>query len=103
MFSGKLKEEKVLYCERFVEFLIDVEAQLPTRRFFNALMDDSHIVTISQLSNLAKRDEGQLFTEVSFTLRPKLKFYLFPLTRATLKKKAPSQKNLFKFSVNFFF
>ena len=68
MFSGKLKEEKVLYCERFVEFLIDVEAQLPTRRFFNALMDDSHIVTISQLSNLAKRDEGQLFTEVIFTL-----------------------------------
>ena len=103
MFSGKLKEEKVLYCERFVEFLIDVEAQLPTRRFFNALMDDSHIVTISQLSNLAKRDEGQLFTEVSFTLRPKLKFYLFPLTRATLKKKPLLKKFYFNFQSRIFF
>lgn len=62
--KGKVKEEKIVYCERFVEFLIDVEAQLPTRRFFNALMDDSHIVTISLLSNLAKRKEGQLFTEL---------------------------------------
>ena len=34
--------------------------------------------------------------EVSFG--PKLKFYLCPLTRLTLKK-GPTQKNLFQFSV----
>ena len=61
---GKVKEDKVVYCERFVEFLIDIEAQLPTRRFFNALMDDSHVVTIGLLSNLANREEGHLFSEV---------------------------------------
>ena len=36
-------------------------------------------------------------------VRPKLKFYLFPLTGPTLKKR-PYSKNLFQFSVkNFFF
>ena len=35
-------------------------------------------------------------------LRPKLKFYLFPLTRLTLKK-GPTQKKLFQFSVKNFF
>ena len=54
----------MIYCERFVEFLIDIEAQLPTRRFFNALMDDSHVVTIAMMSNLVNRDEGKLFSEV---------------------------------------
>jgi len=57
--------EKQMYCERFVECLIDVEAQLPTRRFFNALLHDSHVLIISQLSNLNKRKEGKLFSEVS--------------------------------------
>ena len=33
---------------------------------------------------------------------PKLKFYLFPLTRPTLEK-APSQKILLQFSVKIFF
>ena len=37
------------------------------------------------------------------SLRPKLKFYLFPLTSPTLKKR-PYPKNLLQFSVkNFFF
>ena len=58
----------MIYCERFVEFLIDIEAQLPTRRFFNALMDDSHVVTAGLLSSLSNREEGHLFTEVELIL-----------------------------------
>jgi hypothetical protein len=53
-----------MYCERFVEFLVDIEAQLPTRRFFNALMDDSHVLSVSLLSNLNQREDGKLFSEV---------------------------------------
>ncbi|XP_052775236.1 RNA helicase aquarius-like [Mya arenaria] len=62
--KGDVPTEKVMYCERFVEFLIDIEAQLPTRRFFNDLMADTHVLTISLLSNLARREDGTLFTEL---------------------------------------
>lgn len=64
LLSGKAPEDKLMYCERFVEFLIDIEAQLPTRRFFNALLHDSHVLSVSLLSNLNRRKEGKLFSEV---------------------------------------
>ncbi len=33
--DGDVLMDKVHYCERFVELMIDLTAQLPTRRFFN--------------------------------------------------------------------
>lgn len=30
--AGQVDTSKLLYCERFVEFLIDLLSQLPTRR-----------------------------------------------------------------------
>ena len=57
----------VRYCERFIEFLVDLEALLPTRRFFNTVLDDCHVLVRCNLSNLAKREEGKLFTQVSQT------------------------------------
>ncbi|XP_071832631.1 RNA helicase aquarius-like [Apostichopus japonicus] len=62
---------KVHYCERFIELMVDLEAQLPTRRFFNAVLDDAHLVVRCSLSNLSKRPEGKLFVE----LLDMLKFY----------------------------
>lgn len=44
--------------------MIDIEAQLPTRRFFNVLLEDCHLVVKCQLSNLCKRSEGKLFGQV---------------------------------------
>ncbi|GFV81916.1 RNA helicase aquarius [Trichonephila clavipes] len=63
--------ETVHYCERFVELLIDLEALPLTRRFCNVLLDDNHAVVKCQLSNLNKRVEGRLFTQ----LLEILKFY----------------------------
>lgn len=63
--EGTILPELVRYCERFVEFLIDIEALLPTRRFFNTVLDDSHLVVRANLSNLANRQEGKLFSQVS--------------------------------------
>lgn len=45
--------------------MIDLEALLPTRRFFNTVMDDCHMVVRCQLAPLVRRLEGQLFTQVS--------------------------------------
>lgn len=44
--AGKVDEDAVSYCERFLELLTDLVAQLPTRRFFNTLMDSSHFLVI---------------------------------------------------------
>jgi intron-binding protein aquarius len=63
--KGKLMHEVVRYCERFLEFVIDLEALLPTRRFFNTVMDDSHLVVRCLISPLFKRPEGKLFAQVS--------------------------------------
>ena len=64
--KGRIIEETVRYCERFVEFLIDLEALLPTRRFFNTVLDDCHLVVRAQMAPLAQREEGKLFSQVSF-------------------------------------
>ncbi|KAJ8289040.1 hypothetical protein COCON_G00016990 [Conger conger] len=70
--SGPVSMEKVHYCERFIELMIDLEALLPTRRWFNALLDDSHLVVSCHLSNLTQREkEGHLFCQ----LLDMLKFY----------------------------
>jgi intron-binding protein aquarius len=63
--KGQLSEETVRYCERFIEFLTDLEALLPTRRFFNTVLDDCHLVVRAQMSKLAQREEGKLFAQVS--------------------------------------
>ena len=61
----------IAYCERFLELLIDLEAQLPTRRYFNTLLDDSHLVVLCSLAPLVSRTDGNLFAQ----LLEILKFY----------------------------
>ena len=67
-FSAKNFKDRIYYCERFLELMIDIEAQLPTRRFFNVLMDSSHLIVRSKLSTLKNREDGTLFGEVSHSL-----------------------------------
>lgn len=63
--EGEVYEETIRYCERFLEFLIDLEALLPTRRFFNTVMDDCHVVVRCSMAPLLQRPEGNLFAQVS--------------------------------------
>uniref|UniRef100_A0A6P7G067 RNA helicase aquarius-like n=1 Tax=Diabrotica virgifera virgifera TaxID=50390 RepID=A0A6P7G067_DIAVI len=63
--DGICPSDKVHYCERFLELITDLEALLPTRRFFNTVLDDCHLVVHCQLSALARRSEGHLFNQVS--------------------------------------
>ncbi|KAM8833729.1 RNA helicase aquarius isoform 2-T3 [Synchiropus picturatus] len=70
--TGPVSMEQVHYCERFVELMIDLEALLPTRRWFNTVLDDSHLVVSCHLSSLTRREkEGHLFCQ----LLDMLKFY----------------------------
>ena len=61
---GDFPLNKARYCERFLELMVDIEAQLPLRRFVNSLVDDKHMVVHSKLSALQHRPEGSLFVQV---------------------------------------
>ena len=52
--NKKVPKDKHLlhYVERFLELIIDLEALLPTRRFFNTLLDDSNMLIHCHLSDL---------------------------------------------------
>ena len=63
--------ETVTYCEHFLLLMIDLEALLPTRRFFNTVLDDSQLIIHCSMSPLNFRDEGKLFSQ----LLDMLKFY----------------------------
>lgn len=54
----------LLYCERFVELLIDLQSQLPTRKYTNALIIDLHVTVAAHLSPLYKDPKNQLFRDL---------------------------------------
>ncbi|KAL7239134.1 hypothetical protein ACSBR2_005102 [Camellia fascicularis] len=54
----------VLYCERFMEFLIDLLSQLPTRRFLKPLVADVAVVAKCHLSALYRHEKGKLFAQL---------------------------------------
>ncbi|CAJ0946367.1 unnamed protein product, partial [Mesorhabditis belari] len=69
--SKEVDVDEIHYCERFVELLIDLEALLPTRRFFNALLHVSHVIVYCVMSKLIMAEAGSLFCQ----LVTMLKFY----------------------------
>ncbi|KAK9820367.1 hypothetical protein WJX72_009525 [[Myrmecia] bisecta] len=62
--AGPADRLMLLYCERFVEFLIDLLSQLPTRRFVRTLLEDRAILIKCRLSALFQRPEGRLFSQL---------------------------------------
>ncbi|KAK3865594.1 hypothetical protein Pcinc_028805 [Petrolisthes cinctipes] len=65
----KVNDDEVHYCERFLELMIDLESQLPTRRFFNTLLHSCNLLVKCQLSTLAARNEGKLFSQLLHILK----------------------------------
>ncbi len=62
--SGGSKPEHVLYCERLVEFLTDLQSQLPTRRYVNTLLQDLHIIPALTLSSVFNDEANDLLREL---------------------------------------
>ena len=70
--SQTLPSEKEMICvERIVELLIDLLAQLHTRRFLNPYLKDINFVVLCQTSQIASSDSkrGRLFTQLFGFLR----------------------------------
>ncbi|KAI9715179.1 MAG: hypothetical protein M1812_006158 [Candelaria pacifica] len=66
--------EDLLYCERFIEFLTDLESQLPTRRYVNSLVVDLNLIPAIKLSPLFNDEENGLLRDLFNLLRHFLHF-----------------------------
>ncbi|KAK7310334.1 hypothetical protein RJT34_07787 [Clitoria ternatea] len=62
--QGLVNDACVLYCERFMEFLIDLLSQLPTRRYLRPLVADVAVVAKCHLSALYRHEKGKLFAQL---------------------------------------
>ncbi|KAK4619880.1 RNA helicase aquarius [Fulvia fulva] len=51
------KQENVLFCERFLELLCDLQSQLPTRRYVNTLLKDMNVLSAIRLSFMYQDEE----------------------------------------------
>eukprot|EP01129_Flabellula_baltica_P000322 TRINITY_DN1034_c0_g2_i5.p1 TRINITY_DN1034_c0_g2~~TRINITY_DN1034_c0_g2_i5.p1 ORF type:complete len:917 (-),score=186.52 TRINITY_DN1034_c0_g2_i5:806-3556(-) len=57
-------EENIQYCERFLEFCIDLLSQMTTRRYFRTLLDDYHVYILSKNSSLFGMKSGKKFRQL---------------------------------------
>ena len=57
-------EETTRFCERFLELVIDLLSQLPTRRFTRTLMSDKALLVKSRMVPLYASDSGRLYAQL---------------------------------------
>ena len=64
LYNGSPTLGMVVYFERFMEFLIDLESQLPTRRYTNTLLRDINITALLRNSPPYNRSENGLLRDL---------------------------------------
>ncbi|KAI2792170.1 RNA helicase aquarius [Penicillium oxalicum] len=62
--SEKEQSENLLYEERFIELLVDLLSQLPTRRYVNTLLKDLNLLPVIRLSHLYRNPENALLRDL---------------------------------------
>jgi intron-binding protein aquarius len=73
-------EEVVIYCERFLELLTDIESQLPTRRYVNTLIHDWNLPALIRNSTIYGKEQNGLFRDIYTLLQH---FAYFPINDQT--------------------
>ena len=68
--------DNLRYCERFIEFLTDLESQLPTRRYVNTLVQDLNLLALIRVSPSFNIEENGLLRDLYVLLRH---FVQFPI------------------------
>lgn len=58
-----------MYCERFLEFLTDLESQLPTRRYVNTLIQDLNLLSLVKNSSLFTTEDNGLLRDLFLLLQ----------------------------------
>ena len=68
------QQENLLYCERFMEMLVDLNSQLPTRRYVHTLLKDLNLLPLLRLSQVYEEPANGLFRDFVALLRHFLEF-----------------------------
>jgi len=74
--SDQRTTDTIIYCERFLEFLSDLQSQFPTRRYVNTLLQDLNLLVALKQSTLF-HDEGCGMLRDLYTLL--LHYTYFPI------------------------
>ncbi|KAF2852177.1 DEAD helicases superfamily protein-like protein [Plenodomus tracheiphilus IPT5] len=67
LYNSNTKQEmgdNLAYCERFMELLTDLQSQLPTRRYVNALLRDLNLLPAVRLSPMYTDEDNGLFRDL---------------------------------------
>jgi intron-binding protein aquarius len=67
LYNSNTREEmrnNMAYCERFIELLTDLQSQLPTRRYVNALLKDLNMLPAIRLSPMYTDEDNGLFRDL---------------------------------------
>ena len=59
----------LLYCEKFLEFLTDLESQLPTRRYVNSMIQDLNLLALIRISPVFNIQDNGLLRDLFALLR----------------------------------
>lgn len=86
--SEQDRTENLRYCERFLELLVDLESQLPTRRYVNTLLKDLNILPVIRLSQLYNDHENVLVRDFYTLLRHFINFAIDDYTGEPLSSQA---------------
>ncbi|KAI9044224.1 RNA helicase aquarius [Aspergillus affinis] len=84
----KDQSDNLYYCERFLEFLVDLEGQLPTRRYVNTLLKDLNLLSVTRLSPLYRSPDNTLFRDLYDLLVHFVNFAIDDHTGETLSPQA---------------
>ncbi|EHL03551.1 putative Intron-binding protein aquarius [Glarea lozoyensis 74030] len=61
--------DNVIYCERFIEFLSDLQSQLPTRRYVNTLLQDLNVLSAIRMSPAFNDEDNGLLRDLYSLLK----------------------------------
>ncbi|KAK1971139.1 intron-binding protein aquarius [Colletotrichum sublineola] len=86
IYTENAKPDQILYCERLVEFLTDLQSQLPTRRYINTLLLDLHVLPAMRLSPMLNAEENTLLRDLTALLRHYTFFTIDDQTGAQLSR-----------------
>ncbi|KAF2084989.1 P-loop containing nucleoside triphosphate hydrolase protein [Saccharata proteae CBS 121410] len=78
----------LLYCERFVEFVTDLQSQLPTRRFVNTLVQDTNFIPALKLSDVYTYIDNGLFRDLVNLLEH---YTYFPIDDQTAQQQSAEE------------
>ncbi|KAJ4153246.1 hypothetical protein LMH87_009743 [Akanthomyces muscarius] len=93
LYEENRKSEQDLYCERFTEFITDLQSQLPTRRYVNALQNDLNLLPAMKLSPMYNDEANGLFRDLQSLLAHFTYFSIDDQTGAQLTREEAYEKH----------